>query len=152
MSGTHLERRRSPFPDFRDWFGTEFPRFPLWRSSFDTFPIPIEVTNKEGRYTLRAELPGMDPDKDIQITVEGDTLTVSAEHTESKEEKDHSEFRYGSFQRVVRLPGPIPSDEVEAAYEDGILTVRVPMPDSPEESKRSIPVKRTTADGKGESS
>ncbi|WTQ32266.1 Hsp20/alpha crystallin family protein [Streptomyces virginiae] len=44
----------------------------------------------------------MDPDKDIQITVEGDTLTVSAEHTESKEEKDHSEFRYGSSQRAVR--------------------------------------------------
>ncbi|MGY4387871.1 Hsp20/alpha crystallin family protein [Streptomyces virginiae] len=74
--------------------------------------------------------PGMDPDKDIQITVEGDTLTVSAEHTESKEEKDHSEFRYGSSQRAVR----------------------VPMPAAPEKSRRSIPVKRTTADGKGESS
>ncbi|MCX4807551.1 Hsp20/alpha crystallin family protein [Streptomyces sp. NBC_01214] len=152
MPGTHPERRRSPFPDFRDWFGTDFPRFPQWRPSFDTHPIAIEVTNKDGQYTLRAELPGMDPDKDIQITVEGDTLTVSAEHTESKEEKDHSEFRYGSFQRTVRLPGPIPSDEVEAAYEDGVLTVRVPMPAAPEESRRSIPVKRTTAEGKGESS
>ncbi|WP_327265748.1 Hsp20/alpha crystallin family protein [Streptomyces sp. NBC_01232] len=152
MPGTHPERRRSPFPDVRDWFGTDFPRFPLWRTPFDTHPIAIEVTNKDGQYTLRAELPGMDPDKDIQITVEGDTLTVSAEHTESKEEKDHSEFRYGSFQRTVRLPGPIPSDGVEAAYEDGVLTVCVPMPAAPEESRRSIPVKRTTADGKGESS
>ncbi|MDX2393536.1 Hsp20/alpha crystallin family protein [Streptomyces sp. NPDC017949] len=152
MPGTHPERRRSPFPDVRDWFGTDFPRFPLWRTSFDTHPIAIEVTNKDEQYTLRAELPGMDPDKDIQITVEGDALTVSAEHTESKEEKDHSEFRYGSFQRTVRLPGPIPSDGVEAAYVDGVLTVRVPMPAAPEESRRSIPVKRTTADGKGESS
>ncbi|MGW7329205.1 Hsp20/alpha crystallin family protein [Streptomyces sp. NPDC054840] len=152
MPGTHPERRRSPFPDVRDWFGTDFPRFPLWRPSFETHPIAIEVTNRGGQYTLRAELPGMDPDKDIQITVEGDTLTVSAEHTESKEEKDHSEFRYGSFRRTVRLPGPIPSDGVEAAYEDGVLTVRVPMPAAPQEARRSIPVKRTTADGKGEGS
>ena len=152
MSGTHLERRRSPFPDFRDWFGTEFPRFPLWRSSFDTFPIPIEVTNKEGQYTLRAELPGMDPDKDIQITVEGDTLTVSAEHTESTEDKDHSEFRYGSFRRSVRLPGQIPAEGVEASYEDGILTVRVPMEPEPPAGRRSIPVKRPQDPQTGEQS
>ncbi|MEV0412893.1 Hsp20/alpha crystallin family protein [Streptomyces sp. NPDC050448] len=101
---------------------------------------------------LRAELPGMDPEKDIRITVEGDTLTVSAEHTESKEEKDHSEFRYGFFRRSVRLPARIPPDGVEAAYEDGILTVRVPMRKEPEETMRSIPVKRTATKGNGESS
>lgn len=147
-----MERRRSLFPDFMDWFGADLPRFPGWRASTGTHPIAIEVTSQEGQYVLRAELPGMDPEKDIRITVEGDTLTVSAEHTESKEEKDHSEFRYGLFRRSVRLPARIPSEGVEAAYEDGILTVRVPMRTEPEETMRSIPVKRTATKGNGESS
>ncbi|MFB6706743.1 Hsp20/alpha crystallin family protein [Streptomyces sp. NPDC056333] len=151
MSGTQMERRRSLFPDLMDWFGTDFPRFPVWRPMPDVHPIPIEVTSQEGQYVLRAELPGMDPAKDIHITVEGDTLTVGAEHTESKEEKDHSEFRYGSFHRTVRLPAQIPSDRVEAEYEDGILTVRVAMEPEKAETARSIPVKRATANDHDES-
>ncbi|MFB7917157.1 Hsp20/alpha crystallin family protein [Streptomyces sp. NPDC056061] len=151
MPGSEMERRRSRFPDLMDWFGTDFPRFPMWRPMPHVHPIPIEVTSQEGQYTLRAELPGMDPEKDIRITAEGDTLTVSAEHAESKEEKDHSEFRYGSFHRTVRLPTPIPADGVEAEYEDGILTVRVEMEPERAENSRSIPVKRIAAGEGGES-
>ncbi|MER7468614.1 Hsp20/alpha crystallin family protein [Streptomyces sp. NPDC097981] len=152
MAGKQMEQRRSLFPDFMDWFGTDFPRFPGWRPSTGTHPIPIEVTNQGGQYVLRAELPGMNPEEDISITVDGDTLTVSAEHTESTQTKDHSEFRYGSFQRTVRLPAPIPSEGVEAAYEDGVLTVRVPMPTEPAQTPRRIPVKRTAAGDSAESS
>ncbi|WP_328923997.1 Hsp20/alpha crystallin family protein [Streptomyces sp. NBC_00190] len=147
-----MERRHSLVPDFRDWFGTDFPGFPVWRPAIGAHAIAIEVTNAGGQYTLRAELPGMDPEKDIRIEVVGDTLTVSAEHAESKEEKDHSEFRYGSFRRTVRLPVQIPPDRVEAEYEDGILTVRVPMQPEAEDTVHSIPVKRAKTDGNGESS
>ncbi|MET9886152.1 Hsp20/alpha crystallin family protein [Streptomyces sp. NPDC006430] len=152
MSGSQMERRRSRFPDFRDWFGTEFPGFPGWRPFADTHTIAIEVSSEGGQYTLRAELPGMDPDKDIRIEVEGDTLTVSAEHTESTEEKDHSEFRYGSFRRMVRLPARIVPEDVQAEYHDGILTVRVPMQPEAEGAVRSIPVKRAKSEGGEEQS
>ncbi|MFJ8160071.1 Hsp20/alpha crystallin family protein [Streptomyces sp. NPDC096136] len=150
MAGTQMERRHSLFPDLTDWLGADFPRFPMWRPGPGTHPIPIEVTSSGGTYTLRAEMPGLDPEKDVEITVDGDTLTVSAEHTESTEDKDHSEFRYGSFLRSVRLPGQIPTEGVEAAYEDGILTVRVPMEAEPPAGRRSIPVKRTRAPRTGE--
>ncbi|MFB7169947.1 Hsp20/alpha crystallin family protein [Streptomyces sp. NPDC056254] len=150
MSGTQMERRRSLFPDLTEWFGADFPRFPMWRPALDAHPIPIEVTSAEGTYTLRAEMPGLDPEKDVEITVDGDTLRVSAEHTESTEDKDHSEFRYGSFQRSVRLPGQIPTEGVEATYQDGILTVRVPLEAEPPASRRSIPVKRPQAPEPGE--
>ncbi|WP_423834505.1 Hsp20/alpha crystallin family protein [Streptomyces manipurensis] len=145
MSGTQMERRRSLFPDLTEWFGADFPRFPTWRPALDVHPIPIEVTSSDGIFTLRAEMPGVDPEKDIEITVDGDTLTVSAEHSETKEDKDHSEFRYGSFSRSVRLPGTIPAEGVEAGYTDGILTVRVPMQTEPPAGRRSIPVKRSEA-------
>ncbi|MFJ3636004.1 Hsp20/alpha crystallin family protein [Streptomyces sp. NPDC090112] len=149
MSLTQMERRRSLFPDLEQWFGADFPRLPMWRPTLDAHPIAIEVTSNDGTYTLRAEMPGMDPEKDIEITVDGDTLTISAEHTENTEDKDHSEFRYGSFRRSVRLPGQIPPDGVEAAYEDGILTVRVPMEPEPAVGRRSIPITRSRAEATG---
>lgn len=141
---TDMERRHGFFPEFpevRDWFG-DFPRFPMWRTALGRHAIPIEVTSGEGRYVLKAELPGMDPDKDITITVDGDVLKVSAEREESTETKDHSEFRYGSFERAVRLPETIDPKDVTAEYADGILTVSVTVRQPRESRSRTIPVTR----------
>ncbi|MFF9915504.1 Hsp20/alpha crystallin family protein [Streptomyces sp. NPDC013457] len=143
MAGGKVERRHSLFPDFNDLFNREFPGLPGWRPATAAHSIPVEVTSGDGAYTLRAELPGMDPDNDISITVDDNLITVSAEHSEGTEDKEHSEFRYGSFRRTVRLPGTIPADEVEASYADGILTIRVPMPAEETTSVRTIPVKRS---------
>ncbi|MFE1907917.1 Hsp20/alpha crystallin family protein [Streptomyces gardneri] len=149
MAGGKVERRHSLFPDFNDLFNREFPGLPGWRPATAAHSIPVEVTSGDGVYVLRAELPGMDPDDDIGITVDDDLITVSAEHSESTEDKEHSEFRYGSFRRTMRLPATIPADDVEASYADGILTVRVPMPDEKSTSVRTIPVKRTDKPAEG---
>ncbi|MEV5973028.1 Hsp20/alpha crystallin family protein [Streptomyces sp. NPDC051921] len=141
MTGNKVDRRRRLFPDFDDWFSREFPGMPGWRPATAAHSIPMEVTTGDGAYVLRAELPGMDPD-DITLTAHDDLLTVSAEHSEKEEDKEHSEFRYGSFRRTVRLPATIP-DDVDASYADGVLTVRVPIPDEEEgDAARTIPVKR----------
>ncbi|MEV4946756.1 Hsp20/alpha crystallin family protein [Streptomyces sp. NPDC053755] len=142
MAGREVERRHSLFPDFNDMFNREFPGLPGWRPATAAHSIPVEVTSGDDAYVLRAELPGMDPDNDIGITVDDDLITVSAEHSESREDKDHSEFRYGSFRRTVRLPDTIPADDVEASYTDGILTIRVPMPREKTGAARTIPVRR----------
>ncbi|MFJ3099372.1 Hsp20/alpha crystallin family protein [Streptomyces hydrogenans] len=141
MTGAKPERRHSFFPDFDTWFGREFPGLPGWRPATAAHAIPVEVTSDDGTYTLRAELPGMDPD-DITLTVDDNLVTVSAELRESTEDKDHSEFRYGAFRRTVRLPDTIPADDVDASYEDGILTVRIPMPTQDTRTARTIRVKR----------
>ncbi|GEB57448.1 Hsp20/alpha crystallin family protein [Streptomyces gardneri] len=150
---TGMERRRSFFPEFpdvRDWFG-DLPRFPMWRTAFERHVIPIEVTSGEGRYVLKAELPGVDPDEDITITVDGDVLTVSAEHEESSETKDHSEFRYGSFERAVRLPEVIDPEDVKAEYADGVLTVSVAVRQPQESRARTVPVTRAGGADEAES-
>ncbi|MBX9421608.1 Hsp20/alpha crystallin family protein [Streptomyces lateritius] len=149
MAGGKVERRHSLFPDFNDWFNREFPGLPGWRPATAAHSIPVEVTSGDGVYVLRAELPGMDPDDDIGITVDDNLITVSAEHSESEEDKEHSEFRYGSFRRTVRLPVTIPADDVKASYADGILTIRIPMPDQETTSVRTIPVKRTDRPAEG---
>lgn len=152
MAGGKVERRRSHFPDFNDWFNREFPGLPGWRPGSAAHSIPVEMTSGDGEYVLKAELPGMDPDEDISITVDDNLITVSAEHIESTEDKEHSEFRYGSFRRTVRLPGTIPVDDVEASYADGILTIRIPMPEKETQTRRTIPVKRADAKAGGEAS
>ncbi|MFE2009851.1 Hsp20/alpha crystallin family protein [Streptomyces sp. NPDC059491] len=146
MTADKAERRHSRFPDFNDWFNREFPGLPGWRPGNTAHSIPLEASSGDGTYVVRAELPGMDPD-DFTITAEGDLLTVSAEHSESEEDKEHSEFRYGSFRRTIRLPVPIPVDDVDASYADGILTVRVPLPEETAAPRRTIPVRRAGGEG-----
>jgi HSP20 family protein len=86
---------------------------------------------------VRAELPGMDPEKDIEITVSDGVLTISAERLEEIAEDDkeqagyRSEFRYGSFRRSVALPAGTSPDVVAAKYDHGVLEVRVPVATTP---------------------
>jgi HSP20 family protein len=104
----------------------------------DRHPVRIEEYLEDGRYVLRAELPGFDPDKDVTISVAGDQLSITAERTADKHDKGHSEFFYGSFARTVRLPAGADTDAVEARYDAGILEIMVPVEE--ESDTREIPV------------
>ena len=96
---------------------------------------------------VRAELPGIDPDQDVELTVVGDTLQLRAERREKSEHKDkagyRSEFRYGSFVRSLPLPAGTQDEDITATYQDGVLEVRVPVkaPDQ-KAGTRKIPVTR----------
>jgi HSP20 family protein len=102
----------------------------------------IEDYRDDGNYVLRAELPGMDPEKDIQIQVQGTELSIAAERTVEKHDKAHSEFSYGKFARTVRLPAGAAPDEISATYAAGILEVTVPVRIEPDVA-RQIEVKIT---------
>ncbi|MEU6031491.1 Hsp20/alpha crystallin family protein [Streptomyces tauricus] len=90
-----------------------------------THGIRIEERLTEGTYALRAELPGIDLAKDVEITVTGGVLTLWAERGEETTDKHHTEFRYGTFTRAVRLPAGAKGDEATAEYKDGVLTAAV---------------------------
>src|SRR5689334_20872795 len=91
---------RSLFPEFSDLFAA-FPSFAGIRPAFDTPVMRLEDEVKDGRYEVRAEIPGVDPAKDIDITVRDGQLTIKAERTEKKDFNGRSEFSYGSFVRTV---------------------------------------------------
>ena len=96
-------RRQGPhrLPDLLDWLDAPWaPLLPF--SPASTFRVETYV--KDNNYVVRAELPGLDPEKDIEITVEDRTLTIHAERSEEQQEAHRSEFRYGSFTRSVVLP------------------------------------------------
>ncbi|BBY37291.1 alpha-crystallin [Mycobacterium mantenii] len=118
------QKPRSLLPEFSDFFAA-FPSFAGIRPLFDTRLMRLEDEMAEGRYEVRAEIPGIDPDKDVDVTVRDGQLTIKAERSEKKEFDGRSEFSYGSFVRTVSLPAGADEDDIRATYDKGILTVSV---------------------------
>ena len=66
--------------------------------------VRVEDYIEDDSYVLQAELPGIDPEKDVEVTVEHDMLTISGERREETKDKNHREFHYGAFKQAVALP------------------------------------------------
>jgi len=115
--------------DMAGWLEDVTPRTGLIR-------LEDHLTDTE--YTVRAELPGLDPEKDVHLTVTHGFLTIRAERKEETQTKHRTEFRYGMFERSVQLPEPADGDKVRATYEDGILEVTVPLKAQVEPKKIAI--------------
>jgi HSP20 family molecular chaperone IbpA len=81
-------------------------------------------------------MPGIDPDKDVEVTIQDGVLTIHGERREEHKDTRRSEFYYGSFSRSVALPTGADEDDVQAAYKDGILEVSVRLGESKPETKR----------------
>jgi HSP20 family protein len=116
----------------------------LWRR----FPLEargwapaIDVFEKEDKFVVKAELPGM-KEEDIDISVVGDTLTIKGERKAETEVKDEDyyccERSYGSFSRSIGLPSTVDAKKIEANFEDGVLEVSLPK--APEVKPKKIPV------------
>src|SRR3954451_1798987 len=92
---------------------------------------------------VKAEVPGIDPDKDVDITLVGNELQIDVRHEEKSEHKDkrgyRSEFRYGTFSRTVTVPGPVDEKDIRASYNDGVLEVRIPVPEEAAGASRKSP-------------
>jgi HSP20 family protein len=107
--------------------------------------IKVEEFVDGEQLVVKAEVPGVDPDRDIDVSIDNGVLTIAAERRESSREKFdkgfHSEFRYGSFVRQVRLPAGTSPEVVSATYKDGVLEIRMPKP-SAEAASRRIQIQR----------
>ena len=104
--------------------------------------VRVEDCVHENEYVVRAELPGIDPDRNLELSVTRGILTIRAERHEDQEGKHHSEFRYGSYERQIRLPENVKDDEIRATYDKGILTITMPL-EEVKESTHRIPVEHT---------
>jgi HSP20 family protein len=90
----------------------------------------VDVLTRGEDLVIRTELPGIDPDKDVEIMVEDGTLHIRGQRQETEEEKGNGYIRretsYGVFERIVPLPPGAKTDDLKATYNDGILEVVVP--------------------------
>lgn len=124
---TLVRPTESPISEFFQWLDLNRP------TSFSELMhyIPVESFTRDGTYVVRADLPGVDPEKDIEVKVDGDVLTIHGERREEEHDDGHSEVRYGSFTRSVRLPKGADATDVVARYDAGVLEVTVPMKEAP---------------------
>lgn len=101
------------------------------------FSPKVDVAETETEIKVTAELPGME-EKDIDIAVDGDVLTIKGEKKLEKEEKKQESYRlersYGSFRRDIALPSKVEVEKVKATFAKGVLTVTLPK--SPEAAKK----------------
>jgi HSP20 family protein len=112
----------------------------------DIFPVrpSVDVVSDEDRLVVKMDLPGIDPDKDVEILVEGDSLVIRGEKTREKETEEKDRYLYersfGSFHRVIPLPEGVDVDTIEAGYDKGVLTITMPVKMIPETESKKIPV------------
>ena len=134
---------------FRTELDNLFNRFfkmdlPFERELFeDTGWYPAVDVSESGRdITVKAEIPGSEA-KDIDVSLEGRTLTLKGEKKQEKEEKKENIHRiersYGYFNRRIELPAEVDPDKVEAAYKKGILTIKLKK--TKEADTRTIEIK-----------
>jgi HSP20 family protein len=104
--------------------------FPRWREAEEL--IRVEEFRDDGTLVIHADLPGIDPDKDVELTVSGGILHIEAErHEEEKlEEKGYvrQELRYGALSRSLPLPEGVTEADITATYKAGVLEIRIPEP------------------------
>jgi HSP20 family protein len=140
--------RRDPFGfDWPEWFGRRFEDW-LPEVRFETLGkggVRVEEFSEDGTLVVRAELPGIDPDTDVEITVHDGLLHIKGERSEREEEtkRDYyrSEFLDGMFERTVPLPAGATEKDVKATYQDGVLEVRIPMA-AEQTAAAKVPVQR----------
>jgi HSP20 family protein len=129
-----------------DNFTGRFGMTPFLPSRFETsFSVPspaVDITEKEGEFLVTAEVPGM-AEKEIQVSVAGDTLTIKGEKRQEREEKGEnrylSERSYGQFQRAFTLPDNVDREKIAASFANGVLTVTLPK--SAKAAPKTIEVK-----------
>jgi len=120
-----LARLQSEMDDlFQSFFaGLErpFAEFKVWPA--------IDVAEDDEAITVKAEVPGCKVD-DIEVSVHGNTLTISGEKKQTEEKKEkgyyHMERSYGSFRRDINLPSDVEPGKVEAVCKDGVLNITLP--------------------------
>jgi HSP20 family protein len=117
-------RLRAMFPDLADWLESPWTGPPPFLAGQ---VFRVEETIRDDRYVIRAELPGLDPENDIQVSIDGRTLTICAERRQQDDGPYRSEFRYGSLTRAVRLPAIVDAAEVTARYDKGVLEINIPV-------------------------
>ena len=139
MNKLAVQRQSRPLLPELSHLVTGLPAFAGLRPFFENHLLRLEDGTREGIYEVRAELPGVDPIEDVEVTVRDGRLTIKALRTRSTESNGLSEFSYGSFSRTVPLPADADEDDISATYDRGILTVSVPLSDA-ETSEKHVEV------------
>jgi len=113
------------FDDFFSGFGLT----PAWETGWSAFSPQVDIVDGEKEVKIAVELPGLD-EKDIDVSLSRDTLTISGEKRQEKEDKGKNYYRmersYGSFKRAIPIPCEVKTEAIDATFKNGVLSVVLP--------------------------
>ena len=121
----------------------------LSMKKISTWRPAVEIKQSETDYKVKVQLPGVNKD-DIDIEIDNDFMTITAEIEEEKEEKEQKEknmkyhtceFRYGKYKRTISFDQPIRTEDAIANYKNGILTITLPKQKIEETKTRKLEIK-----------
>jgi len=127
---------RTVVPDLIDWFEEPF----LTLRPYLGQAIKVEDYTEDGYYVVRAEIAGIDPEKELEVSAGDGYLTIRAVRSGKIEDKHRTEFRYGSFSRTVQLPSAADTDDVTAKCANGILTIKLGLKGERPEAMKKVKV------------
>ena len=104
-----------------------------------TNAVRIEEHTDDKEYTLRAEVPGVDPEKDVTVTYFDGALRLQIRRTDIRKDKTHTEFSYGTYDRTVPMTAAVDEHSIRASYADGILEIHATVTDA-QDHHRAIPI------------
>ncbi len=138
--------RQDPFMTLRNQMDRLFDTFGTWPNETASDVTPrVDVSETDKEIDIDAELPGLE-DKDIDVTLSGDTLTIrgekKSEHEEKKKNYYVSERSSGSFSRSIQLPFDADPNNISAKFDKGVLHIAIPKPEHIAAKTAKIPVKR----------
>ena len=139
---TQIQPQHEAVTDMSDWPGS--PLSTLHHTGPTTLPIRTEDYLRNDRYVVRFELPGINPDTGLDVTIAGHVLTVHAERQPDLAGVYHSEFRYGQFCGHVSLPADVDDSDVTATYANGVLELSLGL--AHEHAARTIKVEKSDAE------
>jgi HSP20 family protein len=130
---------------FDEFMDRPFGMMPRMAGFDEEFWPTIDVYETDKEIKLTAELPGLD-EKDIDISVNNNILTISGKKESDKVDEQSSYYRrersYGEFHRSIQLPGEVEIDKIDATYDKGILTLSIPKPAESVTATKKIKVKK----------
>jgi HSP20 family protein len=146
LSGNRDLMSGNPFMELQQQMNQVFDRFfntnslsPFKNRFEEKFP-KVDIREKEKEIVVAAELPGMEQ-KDLDISISHDILTIKGEKKQEQEQKEDNYYRiertYGAFHRDIPLPAEVETENINAVFINGVLSIHIPKkPEAQRKSKR----------------
>ncbi len=150
--GTLLEELEPEHPGRSSpWWGPEFARWMSASQGPESFAPACDISSRGEELVLRVDLPGIDPERDVRVTVENGMLYIRGERHRAQRGEDEqsrwAESWSGTFERGFRMPPAADPSVISASYDKGVLKVIVPEAASPEARKIPVTVARAPQPG-----
>ena len=110
-------------------------------SGVPTFRLPIDISETENGYVIKAPIAGFKPEE-VEVHLSGGVLSISAKHKEERTEKKgkylRRELAFGNFERQIGLPNDVRGEDIKATFNNGVLTVEVPRAPKPQPKRIEV--------------